>query len=75
MTETRLKNIWYGCMIDFQFLHMIPDLYFLNESNMFVAAAAAWSVFAGIMFRIWLNILYFVLILFCPPQQEEITGC
>ena len=59
-------------MIDFQSLHMIPDLYFLNESDMFVvAAAAAWSVFAGILFRILLIVSYFVF----PPQQEEITGC
>jgi len=58
-------------MIDFQSLHMIPDLYFLKESNMFVVAAAAWSVFAGIVFRIWLIVSYFV----CPPQQDEITGC
>lgn len=61
-------------MIDFQSLHMIPDLYFLNESNMFVvavAAAAAWSVFAGIVFRIWLNILYFVLILFAYPIRKK----
>jgi len=53
---------------------MIPDLYFLNESNMFVvavAAAAAWSVFAGIVFRIWLNILYFVLILFAYPIRKK----
>jgi len=61
-------------MIDFQSLHTIPDLYFLNESNMFVvavAAAAAWSVFAGIVFRIWLNILYFVLILFAYPIRKK----
>lgn len=60
-------------MIDFQSLHMIPDLYFLNESNMFVVAvaAAAWSVFAGIVFRIWLNILYFVLILFAYPIRKK----
>jgi hypothetical protein len=36
-----------------------------------VVAAAAWSVFSGIVFRIWLFVSYFVY----PPQQEEITGC
>jgi hypothetical protein len=48
---------------------MIPDLYFLNESDMFVVvvvAAAVWSVF-----RMWLIVSYFVLILFVHPNRKK----
>jgi hypothetical protein len=45
---------------------MIPHLYFLNESNIFVAAAAgAWSMFAGTVLRICL--LFIILFLLCLP--------
>ena len=52
-------------------LHMIPDLYFLNESNVFVVAAAAWNVFVGIVFRIWPIVSYIVLILFTYPNRKK----
>jgi hypothetical protein len=57
-------------MSDFQSLHMIPHLYCLNESNMFVVAAA-WSIFAVIIVRICIIVSYFVLILFAHPNRKK----
>jgi len=44
----------------------------MNQMFVVVAAAAAvWSVFAGIVFRIWLIVSYFVLILFAHPNRKK----